>query len=84
MYFSIPSMDALRKYKHIPLKNNPAIQASAYSFYVTLMNCRAEAIGITPDVLEQFVFGEDLRRNRGESNPRKELLGIIEEAVTCE
>lgn len=75
--FTIPSMEALKKYKAIVLKSDVAVQAKAYVEYVILMNDWAAQLNVTPEKLEQFVFGIDLRRCKSANNPRNELLAII-------
>jgi hypothetical protein len=80
--FTIPSHKSLARYKAISLKNDPEVQSNAYVEYVTLMNDWAAQLEVAPDKLEQFVFGIDLRRDRSPTNPRNELLAIIETQIS--
>jgi hypothetical protein len=80
--FTIPSHTSLARYKAISLKNDPEVQSNAYVEYVTLMNDWAAQLEVAPDKLEQFVFGIDLRRDRLPTNPRNELLAIIETQIS--
>lgn len=80
--FTIPSMEALEKYKAIALKSDVAVQAKAYVEYVTLMNDWAAQLNVTPEKLEEFVFGIDLRRCKSANNPRNELLAIIKNQLS--
>jgi hypothetical protein len=50
--------------------------SETYDFYVRCMNHWAVELGVTPDMLEQFVFGKDLRVDKSASNPRNELWKI--------
>ena len=75
--FTIPSNKTLSKYKAVTLKSDECSQAKAYVEYVTLMNDWARQLEVTPEKLEQFVFGTDLRRDKSSTNPRNELLAII-------
>lgn len=75
--FTIPSLQSLSKYKAIALKYDERVQAKAYVEYVTLMNDWAGQLHVTPEKLEQFLFGTDLRRDKSSINPRNELLAII-------
>ena len=81
-FFRIPSMEALKKYKAIVLNSDVAVQAKAYVEYVILMNDWAAQLNVTPEKLEQFVFGIDLRRCKSANNPRNELLAIIKKQLS--
>lgn len=78
--FTIPSQDRFKKdkFKSVSIKGYSEIQAKAYLEYVELMNGWAGQLNVTPDKLEQFVFGTDRRRDRSPTNPRNELVAIIE------
>jgi hypothetical protein len=50
----------------------------AYVRFVELMNCWAAHIGTSPDKLEEFIFGYDLRNGNKTGNPRIELWQIVD------
>lgn len=52
--------------------------AKVYSLYVDLMNKWSKNIKVTPDKLEEFIFGFHLRRGSQENNPRRELWQIVD------
>lgn len=56
----------------------------AYESYVRDMNQWAAAIAVSPDKLEQFVFGVSLRDDKSPCNPRRELWEIlVSNAAEC-
>ena len=78
-FFSIPSRETFDKYRVIYPKTNT--DAFVYTLYVQHMNYWANALRVSPDRLEQFLFGEDLRRNSSRINPRNEISEIIRNII---
>lgn len=56
-----------------------------YRIYINWMNHWAELLGVTPDKLEQFVFGVGRKTKAGKDpkNPRNELL-LLGKAILCD
>lgn len=77
--FSIPSREAFEKYRVVYPKTNAG--AFVYTLYVQLMNYWADALKVSPDRLEQFLFGVDLRRDSSQTNPRNQIIGIIKDVI---
>lgn len=81
-YFTIPSVESLRKNRRVSLKTNVGLQAKAYQLYIeSVRRWTNVLIGVTPAKLEEFVFGTDLKRDKSPTNPRIELLAIIEKLI---
>lgn len=82
-YFSIPSIEKLRKNRQVMLKANVGVQAEAYLIWIESVGRWTNVlIGVTPAKLEEFVFGTSLKRDRTPTNPRIEILAIIERLIT--
>jgi hypothetical protein len=71
-------------YQSISLQNkftvnipNGKIKVSLYDSYLADMNSWANELKIQPIKLEEFLFGESLKRNKRADNPRIELWKII-------
>lgn len=54
---------------------------AAYMAYLEHMRHWASSIGVTEEQLEEFLFGSALNSDRSPSNPRRELLSVIELAL---
>lgn len=62
---------------HVSLRSGEKL-IDAYVRFVKLMNYWATRISASPDKLEEFVFGYDLRSGSRDKNPRMELWKIVE------
>jgi hypothetical protein len=82
-YFTFPSVESLRKNRRVSLKTNVGVQAEAYQLYIeSVRRWTTVLIDVTPAKLEEFVFGTSLKRDRTPTNPRIEILAIIERLIT--
>lgn len=79
-FFTKPSRRSFRRYNFISLRPADHVRSSAYTLYNSLMEDWARNLDVSASRLEQFVFGNDLRKDKSPTNPRLVFLCMIEEA----